>query len=302
MSCLELRGTFGQLTCESVRLFHFLPFSAGVLLPVNVRFLNSDNLGNRHSAGICKDTTPSLRSQGSPQQQQRDSTALGRPRGRGQAPCHLKPRRYMRLGPQSMPSEHGVFRLQGLKWAAASQVSSRADRGGRCSRPSTYGSVCSEMKREGGPGQTRTPQCAGGSGPHQGGGRGLGVQPPTRRKRRKGVPADMGRTAHNTLDWRASRLHGPQVRPDTNTAVGSARHQPVTERRARKDLSKDRTWEQGGWRSRPQRDQATSPKPTSEAVGNPVHLHTEAHGPSSGPPLARRPVSAPTGSVSATAK
>ena len=152
MSCLELRGTFGQLTCESVRLFHFLPFSAGVLLPVNVRFLNSDNLGDRHSAGICKDTTPSLRSQGSPQQQQRDSTVLGCPRGRGQAPCHLKPRRYIRLGPQSTPSEHGVFRPQGLKWAAASQASSRAERGGRGSCPSTCGSVYSEMKREGGPG------------------------------------------------------------------------------------------------------------------------------------------------------
>lgn len=75
MTCLELRGALGQITCESVGLFHFLPFSAAVLLPVNVRFLNGDDLGNRHRAGICKDTTPSLSgSQDSPERQQSDST------------------------------------------------------------------------------------------------------------------------------------------------------------------------------------------------------------------------------------
>ena len=142
---------------------------------------------------------------------------LGHPRGRRQAPCHRKPQRYIRLGPSPCP-EDGVFRPQGPKRAAASPASGRAEPGERCSRPSTCCSVCSEMKREGGPGQTRTPRRAVGQGHTKVGRRGLGVPPPTwAQEEEGGAWLGAGRTARNTLDWRPSRHHGPQVRLDTNS-------------------------------------------------------------------------------------
>lgn len=97
-----------------------------------------------------------------------------------------------------MPSEDGVFRPQGPKWAATSEAGSRAEPGERCSCPSTCGSVCSEMKWEGGPGQTRTAVCSG-SGPHQAGdSRGLGVQPPTRVQEEEGGTWVGGGGQHGT--------------------------------------------------------------------------------------------------------
>ena len=110
------------------------------------------------------------------------------------------------------------IRPQGPKRAAASPASGRAEPGERCSRPSTCCSVCSEMKREGGPGQTRTPRRAVGQGHTKVGRRGLGVPPPTwAQEEEGGAGLGAGRTARNTLDWRPSRHHGPQVRLDTNS-------------------------------------------------------------------------------------
>ena len=110
------------------------------------------------------------------------------------------------------------------------------------------------------------------------GGRGLGVPPPTRAQEEEvGARVGAGRTARNTLDWRPSRHHGPQVRPDTNSR-GKREATACDGTRGQKDLAKDRTWEQGGCRSRPQCEQATTPKPAGEAGGNPVHRHTEVRG------------------------
>lgn len=51
-----------SVTCERVRLFHLLPLPAAVGLPLTVRFLDGDDLGHGHGAGVCNDSTRHSRS------------------------------------------------------------------------------------------------------------------------------------------------------------------------------------------------------------------------------------------------